>query len=75
MPIVEITLAEGREPARLRGLIGSVHDAVVDALQVAPERVRVIIREVPRTHLTVAGVTKAEAGEASTTPRAETDDA
>lgn len=75
MPIVEITLAEGRAAGKVRDLIGGVHAAVVDALQVAPEKVRVVVHEVPRTHFAVGGVTKAEAAEAIPTPEAETDDA
>lgn len=58
MPIVDITLIEGRSAAAKAKLIAKVTDAVVDAIAAPPESVRVILREVPGTHFGVAGVAK-----------------
>jgi 4-oxalocrotonate tautomerase len=60
MPLVEITLAQGRSPEMLRGLLHEVHAAVVRAVQVPDESVRVVIREVPATHWSAGDVTLAE---------------
>ena len=50
MPLVEVTLAEGRTPAQIRTLMHELHAAVVRAVDAAPSSVRVIVREVPPTH-------------------------
>lgn len=60
MPLVEITLVEGRTPARIRSLISEIHQAVVRTLDAPPDTVRVIVREVPPTHWAAGGVTITE---------------
>ncbi|GAA1072459.1 hypothetical protein GCM10009648_04470 [Tsukamurella spumae] len=60
MPLVEITLAQKREPEVIRELLRSVHDAVKAALSVPDEKIRVVVREVPSTHWSAGGVTLAE---------------
>lgn len=60
MPLIEVTLGEGRSPEKLRALISKLTDAVVET-QVAPkESVRVVVREVPLTHFAAADETLAE---------------
>ncbi|NNG21178.1 4-oxalocrotonate tautomerase family protein [Naumannella sp. ID2617S] len=66
MPLIEVTLAEGRSPEKLRRLITALTDAVVDT-EVGPrESVRVILREVPPTHFAAGGETLAERAERRT---------
>ena len=60
MPVIDITLLEGRSPEKKRDLIREVTDATVRALDTPPESVRVILREIPPTHFAVAGVPKSE---------------
>jgi 4-oxalocrotonate tautomerase len=60
VPLVEVTLVEGRTPARIRSLVGELHRAVVRALDAPPDAVRVIVREVPPTHWAAGGITIAE---------------
>lgn len=60
MPIVRIDLVEGRTPERKVDLIRRVTDAVVAALDVRPEQVRVLLCEVPPEHWAVGGRTMAE---------------
>jgi 4-oxalocrotonate tautomerase len=60
VPLVEITLVEGRPPARIRSLVGELHQAVVRALDVPPDSVCVIVREVPPAHWAAGRVTPAE---------------
>ena len=61
MPLVEVTLAEGRTPEQIRSLIHELHEAVIRAVAAPPENVRVIVREVPPTHWAAGDVTIAEA--------------
>ncbi|AUG76141.1 hypothetical protein CFP65_1238 [Kitasatospora sp. MMS16-BH015] len=60
MPLVEITLVEGRPPHLLRGLIHELHIAVVRALAAPAEAVRVVVREVPPSLWAAGDVTIAE---------------
>lgn len=58
MPLVQIALVEGRSAAERRALIAAVTDAVIGALHVTPERVRVLISELPAENWGVAGRSK-----------------
>jgi 4-oxalocrotonate tautomerase len=60
MPLVEVTLVEGRTPAQLRTLISKLTAAVVDAVGAPQENVRVVLREIPATHWAAGDVTIAE---------------
>lgn len=60
MPLIEVTLTEGRSPEKLRALISKLTEAVVET-EVAPKQsVRIIVREVPLTHFAAADETLAE---------------
>jgi 4-oxalocrotonate tautomerase len=58
MPLVDITLIEGRDPERKRALIREVTDAVERTLGVERATIRVILREVPAAHWGVGGEPK-----------------
>ena len=58
MPIIDITLLEGRTNEQKSALITEVTDAVVRTLAAPPQTVRVIIRELEPAHFAVAGVAK-----------------
>lgn len=60
MPIIEVTITEGRTPERIRSLIHALSAAAQGALDVPLTSVRVIVREVPLTHFAAADVTAAE---------------
>lgn len=60
MPIINVTLIEGRTPEKKAALIKELTDAAVRAVDAPIESVRVIINEVPREHFGVAGKSKAE---------------
>jgi 4-oxalocrotonate tautomerase len=60
MPLVEVTLVEGRTGEQLRTLISTLTAAVVDAVGAPKENVRVVLREVPATHWAAGDVTIAE---------------
>jgi 4-oxalocrotonate tautomerase len=60
MPLVEVTLVEGRTAEQLRTLISRLTAAVVDSVGAPKENVRVVLREVPATHWAAGDVTIAE---------------
>lgn len=60
MPLIEVTMVEGRSPEQLRALIAALTQAAVDAVGAPKDTVRVVIREVPATHWAAGDVTIAE---------------
>lgn len=60
MPLVEVTLVEGRSPERLRALISGVTKAVEETIGAPRESVRVVLREVPPSHWAAGDVTISE---------------
>lgn len=60
MPLVQVTLAQGRSPEQLRALIGKLTEAVVDAVDAPKQNVRVVVYEVPATHWAAGDVTLQE---------------
>ncbi len=60
MPLIEVTLVDGRTPEQIRALIREVTAAVVRALRVPQQSVRVAVRELPTTHWAAGDVTIAE---------------
>ena len=60
MPVVEITLIEGRSLEIKERLHAKVAEAIHQAIDAPHEAIRIIIREVPPAHFSVGGVTKAE---------------
>ena len=60
MPIVEVTLVNGRSPEELRAMISAVTTAVSETVAAPVESIRVIVREVPTTLFAAGDVTIAE---------------
>ena len=60
MPLIEVTLVEGRTPEQLRSMISAVTTAVSETVNSPVENIRVVIREVPTTHWAAGDVTFAE---------------
>lgn len=56
MPIVEITLIEGRDTEGKADLMAAVTRAVSDSLAVPAESVRVILREIPVENYASGGI-------------------
>jgi 4-oxalocrotonate tautomerase len=56
MPVIIINMLEGRSAEKKRKLLRKVTDAVVEALEVEPESVRIIIYEIPKENFAVAGL-------------------
>jgi 4-oxalocrotonate tautomerase len=60
MPLIEVTIGEGRSPGQIRSMMHQVHQAVLRTVDTRPEHIRVIVREVPRTHWATGDVTLTE---------------
>ena len=60
MPLIEVTLAEGRSPKQIRSMMHEVHEAVMRTVDTRSEHIRVIVREVPRTHWATGDLTLRE---------------
>ena len=58
MPIVEITLIESRSMEAKHRMMKKVTEAIVETLDAKPELVRIMIREIPNDHFSVAGSVK-----------------
>jgi 4-oxalocrotonate tautomerase len=56
MPIVQISMIQGRTPEKKEELMKKVTDAITDALQITKDRVRIILHEVPKENIAYGGV-------------------
>ena len=71
MPLVEITLTEGRDAHQIRALLAEVHAAVHRAIGAPEPNIRVVVREVPATHWSAGGITLAERATTTSTTTTE----
>ncbi len=62
MPIIDVTLLEGRSKDEKNTLITELTNAAIRAIDAPPQSVRVILREVAPEHFAVAGISKADSG-------------
>lgn len=60
MPVVHIHMIEGRDITKKRALAKKVTEAVCESLETKPEKVRVIIHDMPRSDYAIAGVLVAD---------------
>ena len=60
MPIMEVTMLEGRRPEQKRAFTAALTEATVASPGITPEQVRIIIREIPPAHFALGGVSKAD---------------
>lgn len=60
MPLIDISITEGRTPEQLRGLIDGVHAVVERTVGASAENITVIVREVAAEHWSRANRTVAE---------------
>ncbi len=60
MPLVEVSLAQGRSPEQIRAMLAEVHASVERSLAVPGASIRVIVREIPPEHWLSGGQTLAE---------------
>ena len=58
MPLIEVTMIEGRPKDKKVAMIKAVTDAVEQTIGAPRESIRVIVREVPAENWAVGGVPK-----------------
>lgn len=58
MPIINMTLIEGRSDERKRAMYRAVTEAVHETLGAPKESIRIIVNEVPPTDFAIAGEPK-----------------
>lgn len=58
MPVIQVTMVEGRPAQAKTALIGALTEAAVATLGAPRETIRVILQEVPAAHWGVGGVPK-----------------
>jgi len=56
MPIVQISLVQGRTPEKKEQLIKKVTDAIVEVLQIPEERVHIVLNDVPKENIGRGGI-------------------
>ena len=56
MPIVQISLVQGRTPEKKEQLIKKVTEAIVEVLQIPEERVHIVLNDVPKENIGRGGV-------------------
>lgn len=62
MPLIDVSIAEGRTEEELRAFVAALHNAAEQTVGAVPENTTVIVREVPKRHWSKANVTIAERG-------------
>ena len=60
MPVVQVSVRQGRPPERIRKMISAVTTAVAESLDAPKDSVRVIVTEVPPQHWATGDVTLQE---------------
>lgn len=60
MPVVQVTLTQGRTPETIRSMISAVTEALVDTGVAPREAVRVMVTEIPTDHFAAGDVTITE---------------
>ncbi|MGJ3508772.1 tautomerase family protein [Enemella sp. A6] len=60
MPIINVTLVEGRPDAHVEAFIKRVAEVAAEELHAPLETVRVMVNEVPKTRFAVGNVLKSE---------------
>jgi 4-oxalocrotonate tautomerase len=56
MPIIQVNLMEGRSVDQKRKVVKEITNAVVKSLDVPPDAVRIILREMSKENYAIAGV-------------------
>jgi 4-oxalocrotonate tautomerase len=60
MPLIEVTLVDGRPPEQIRSMMQAVHEAAARTLDIESEYINVIVRAVSPDHWATGDVTVRE---------------
>lgn len=56
MPVVQISMIQGRTPEKKELLIKKVTDATAEALEISKDKVHIILYEIPKENIAHGGV-------------------
>ena len=56
MPLIQISIMEGRPAEKVKELIQNVTETVIETMDAPKQNIRVIVTEIPKTHRGIAGV-------------------
>ena len=62
MPLIHVEIMEGRTETQVADLIKNLTTATEETLKVPRENIRVIVKEVPKTHWGIGGETAKNLG-------------
>lgn len=62
MPIVQISMLEGRDEAQKKRMYTKVTQAIAESLEVPSERVRIVVQEVPKENWCIGGTSAKDLG-------------
>ena len=62
MPIINVSMMEGRTDEQKEALIKAVAEAVMESIGAPEENIRVLIAEYPKTHWGLGTITAKKAG-------------
>ena len=60
MPVIHVHMFEGRTLEQKRKLVTAMTEAVVKSLEAKPESVQILIHDMPKSNVSVAGVLHAD---------------
>jgi 4-oxalocrotonate tautomerase len=60
MPLIEVTLVDGRSPEQIRAMMRAIHESVAHTLNIESEYINVIVRSVSLDHWSTGDVTVRE---------------
>jgi|EndMetStandDraft_6_1072998.scaffolds.fasta_scaffold316103_1 4-oxalocrotonate tautomerase len=60
MPLIEVTLVDGRSPEQIRSMMRAVHQAAAGTLDIESEYINVIVRTVSEDHWSTGDLTVRE---------------
>lgn len=56
MPVIHVQMMEGRSEEKVKTLITKMTETVASTLEIAPDRVRILVKEFPKTRWGIGGV-------------------
>ena len=56
MPIVQISMIQGRTPEKKEQLIKKVTETIIEVLKIPADRVRIVLNEVPKENIGYGGM-------------------
>ncbi len=62
MPLIQVSIMEGRPPEKIEALIENITATVSETLNSPPENIRILVTEYPKTHWGIGGTSAKKLG-------------